>query len=217
MATAQRTSHVTPRQAFNLLRPRKGNLGAFARPPEINTASDKEGSLSSAAVGMWLTRVVGAATVSFAAAVLVAISMGWGRDPAPGPWTALATEGEMSAAQEDTHAKYAEALTKGVDLVQKAISAHRVILFMKGVPKAPLCGYSAGVVDILNCYPDVKWVACDVLQDPMIREAVKHVGNWDTLPQLYVDGALIGGFDVVGDLHGRHELRDILKGPEDAE
>uniref|UniRef100_A0A7S1J9H9 Glutaredoxin domain-containing protein n=1 Tax=Eutreptiella gymnastica TaxID=73025 RepID=A0A7S1J9H9_9EUGL len=115
-----------------------------------------------------------------------------------------------TSSEEPANDDYEKALEKGMALCQQAIKEHPVILFMKGVPTAPQCGFSAGTVEILNKYPSVKWVACNVFQDPMIREGIKRVGSWPTIPQLYVNGELIGGYDIVKEMHETGELKELL-------
>lgn len=121
-------------------------------------------------------------------------------------WAMASSAAELGMSEEE----FEDALKKGMALVQSAINDHKVILFMKGVPTAPQCGFSAGTVEILNQYPETKWVACNVFQDPMIREGVKRVGQWPTIPQLYVDGELIGGYDIVSEMHKSGELKACL-------
>lgn len=136
----------------------------------------------------------------------------WGlRKASPVPpnastWAMASTVEEMAEADP----RLAQALAKAKGMVSKAIADHPVIVFMKGVPSQPQCGYSAGLVEVMNSYPSVKWVSCNVLQDDMIREAVKIVGDWPTLPQLYVNGELIGGYDIVTDMHKTGELKGVL-------
>eukprot|EP00667_Euglena_gracilis_P018669 EG_transcript_19863 len=218
---------TVPRAALPLAGPRAGVPAALGHgvravhPATVVAAvSDRVPLTPSAAPAaspapLGLAGTAAAAVAAFAAAWLAAdlLRRVSGRAAGPARWVALAAAGAEAAAAEDPQATYAAALAKAIGLVRKSIAEHRVILFMKGVPKNPQCGYSAGVVDILKAYPDVKWVACNVLQDAMVREAVKQVGDWPTLPQLYVDGDLIGGFDILSDLHGKGELGAILKGP----
>ena len=95
--------------------------------------------------------------------------------------------------------------------IQSMVDQHRVILFMKGNPDAPQCGFSSVVANILKD-SGVPFAAFDVLSDPSIREGIKVFGSWPTIPQLYVDGELIGGCDVVRDHFERGELEGSLKG-----
>ena len=95
--------------------------------------------------------------------------------------------------------------------IQQMVNQHRVILFMKGNPDAPQCGFSAVVANILKD-SGVPFAAFDVLSDPAIRQGIKEFGNWPTIPQLYVDGELIGGCDIVRDHYERGEIKEILAG-----
>ena len=91
------------------------------------------------------------------------------------------------------------------------VDQHRVILFMKGNPDVPQCGFSSVVANILKD-SGVPFAAFDVLADPAIRQGIKDFGNWPTIPQLYVDGELVGGCDIIRDHFERGELQDILAG-----
>jgi monothiol glutaredoxin len=96
------------------------------------------------------------------------------------------------------------------DAVAEAISEHRVILFMKGSPDAPGCGFSARTVAALQAL-DVPFAAVDVLPDPRIRQELSAISNWPTIPQLFVDGELIGGCDIVVEMYESGELADVLR------
>ena len=99
--------------------------------------------------------------------------------------------------------------------IQSMVDAHRVMLFMKGDPEAPQCGFSAVVANILKD-TGVPFASFNVLADPSIRQGIKEYGNWPTIPQLYVDGELIGGCDVVRDYYERGEIKAVLTGQSDA-
>ena len=93
--------------------------------------------------------------------------------------------------------------------IEAILAAHPVVLFMKGNPKAPQCGFSAKAAGILDgLVPDFGHV--DVLMDPEIREGIKEFGNWPTIPQLYVRGELLGGSDILGQMHDSGELHEAL-------
>jgi monothiol glutaredoxin len=96
------------------------------------------------------------------------------------------------------------------DAVTEAISEHRVILFMKGSPDAPGCGFSARTVAALQAL-DVPFAAIDVLPDPRIRQELSAISNWPTIPQLFVDGELIGGCDIVTEMYESGELAQVLE------
>ena len=95
--------------------------------------------------------------------------------------------------------------------IQKMVSENRVLLFMKGNPDAPQCGFSSVAANALK---DTQhpFASFDVLSDPSIRQGIKEFGNWPTIPQLYVDGELIGGCDVIRELYETGEIKDVLKG-----
>src|SRR3954451_17295953 len=93
--------------------------------------------------------------------------------------------------------------------IQKIIGEHKVALFMKGLPEAPRCGFSARVVGRLD-EAGVEVAAVDVLADPRIRQVLSAHSNWPTIPQLFVDGKLVGGCDIVEELAESGELPAIL-------
>jgi monothiol glutaredoxin len=96
------------------------------------------------------------------------------------------------------------------DAISEAISEHRVILFMKGSPDAPACGFSARTVAALQEL-DVPFAAVDVLPDPRIRQELSAISNWPTIPQLFVDGELVGGCDIVVEMYESGELAQVLQ------
>jgi len=89
------------------------------------------------------------------------------------------------------------------------VSANDVLLFMKGTPVFPQCGFSAMAVQILN-HVGVKFKAIDVLSDPEIREGIKTFSNWPTIPQLYVKGEFVGGADIMREMFEGGELKPFL-------
>ena len=94
--------------------------------------------------------------------------------------------------------------------IEHEISANDVVLFMKGTPVFPQCGFSAAVVQILT-HLGVKFKGIDVLADPSIRQGVKEFSNWPTVPQLYVKGEFIGGCDIVREMFESGELQEVLQ------
>ena len=93
--------------------------------------------------------------------------------------------------------------------IEQILATHPVVLFMKGSPKAPQCGFSAKAVGILDgLVPG--YAHFDVLLDPEIREGIKEFGDWPTIPQLYVGGELLGGSDIIGQMHDSGELNAAL-------
>jgi monothiol glutaredoxin len=95
------------------------------------------------------------------------------------------------------------------DAIQSAISENPVILFMKGTPEAPACGFSARTVGILKSL-DQRFAAVDILPDPRIRQELSELSNWPTIPQLFVDGELIGGCDILTEMYESGELAQAL-------
>ena len=95
------------------------------------------------------------------------------------------------------------------DQIIKDINSNPVILFMKGTKEMPMCGFSNSVVQILNHY-GIDYKDVNVLEDPMIRVKLSEHSNWPTIPQLFVDGELIGGADIATELHNNGQLLDIL-------
>ena len=93
--------------------------------------------------------------------------------------------------------------------IAEAIEVHPIVLFMKGSPSRPQCGFSAAVVQTLAHY-GVPFHAVDVLADPPVRQAIKTFSDWPTIPQLYVDGVFIGGCDIVLEMHQTGELAEAL-------
>jgi monothiol glutaredoxin len=96
------------------------------------------------------------------------------------------------------------------DAIAEAIAEHRVILFMKGSPEAPGCGFSARTVAALQAL-DVPFAAVDVLPDQRIRQELSAISNWPTIPQLFVGGDLIGGCDIVTEMYETGELAQVLQ------
>jgi monothiol glutaredoxin len=95
------------------------------------------------------------------------------------------------------------------DEIQKAISENRVILFMKGTPNQPACGFSARTVAVLESLGQ-PFAAVDILPDPRIRQELSALSNWPTIPQLFVDGELVGGADIVAEMYQSGELQETL-------
>ena len=93
--------------------------------------------------------------------------------------------------------------------IQKAISENHVILFMKGTPTQPACGFSARTVAVLESVGQ-PFAAVDILPDPRIRQELSALSNWPTIPQLFVDGELLGGADIVAEMYQSGELHEAL-------
>ena len=97
------------------------------------------------------------------------------------------------------------------DAIRSKIDAHEVMLFMKGTPQFPQCGFSAAVVQILD-YLGVQYGSENVLADDAIRQGIKEFSDWPTIPQLYVKGEFVGGCDIVREMFENGELRGYLEG-----
>ncbi len=95
------------------------------------------------------------------------------------------------------------------DQIQGEIDATDVVLFMKGSPMAPQCGFSAAVVQALTMM-GVKFKGVDVLSDMNVREGIKEFSNWPTIPQLYVKGEFVGGCDIVREMYETGELKKLF-------
>ena len=95
--------------------------------------------------------------------------------------------------------------------IQNEITTHRVMLYMKGAPEFPMCGFSAKVVEILKQL-NAEFGSADVLQDMELRQGIKDFSDWPTLPQLYVDGQFVGGCDIVMELFESGELQQLIQG-----
>jgi monothiol glutaredoxin len=95
------------------------------------------------------------------------------------------------------------------EAIQGAIAENPVLLFMKGNPEQPACGFSARTVGILQSL-DKPFAAVDILPDPRIRQELSAISGWPTIPQLFVDGELVGGCDIVSEMYESGELHQVL-------
>ena len=95
------------------------------------------------------------------------------------------------------------------DRIAADIASNDVVLFMKGTPVFPQCGFSAAVVQILSEL-GVKFKAVDVLKDPEVRDGIKTYSNWPTIPQLYVKGEFVGGCDIIREMYENDELKALF-------
>ncbi len=93
--------------------------------------------------------------------------------------------------------------------IENAIKSDDVVLFMKGTPVFPQCGFSSTVVQILS-YLGVKFSSVNVLDDMDVRQGIKDYSNWPTIPQLYVKGEFVGGCDIIREMFEEGELRDFF-------
>jgi len=102
------------------------------------------------------------------------------------------------------------AATPAQAFIAETVQHNPVVLFMKGVPEHPKCGFSALVVQILD-HMDVEFLGVDVLQDEELRQGIKAYTDWPTVPQLYVKGEFVGGSDIVREMFQAGELRPFLQ------
>jgi monothiol glutaredoxin len=98
------------------------------------------------------------------------------------------------------------------DVIKDQVTKNPVVLYMKGSPDFPQCGFSANVVGILRACGMEKFYSVNVLEDPEIRQGIKQYANWPTIPQLYVDGEFVGGSDILREMYENGELQKILAG-----
>lgn len=96
------------------------------------------------------------------------------------------------------------------DRIKKQLKTNKVVLYMKGTREFPQCGFSSRAVRLLEAC-DAQFVTVNVLDDSEIREGIKKYGDWPTIPQLYINGELIGGSDILQELHDRGELQKLIQ------
>ena len=94
--------------------------------------------------------------------------------------------------------------------IKQQVESHPIVLFMKGTPQFPQCGFSASVVEVLKSCGVQELHTVNVLEDAEIRQGIKDFANWPTIPQLYVKGQFVGGADIVREMHHSGELRKLL-------
>jgi monothiol glutaredoxin len=97
------------------------------------------------------------------------------------------------------------------DTISEQVSSNKVMLYMKGTPQFPQCGFSGKAVQILQAC-GTEFGSTDVLADPEIRQGIKDFSNWPTVPQLYVDGQFIGGCDIMIEMFENGELQKVISG-----
>ena len=100
--------------------------------------------------------------------------------------------------------------TPAIEQIKKDIAENDVVLFMKGTPMAPMCGFSAAVVQVLT-HSGVKFKGINVLADNDVRQGIKDFSNWPTIPQLYVKGEFVGGCDIVREMAEAGELQTLFQ------
>ena len=96
------------------------------------------------------------------------------------------------------------------DKIREQVKGHRVVLYMKGTPQFPQCGFSATATEILKRCGVSDFYSVNVLEDADIRQGIKEYANWPTIPQLYVDGEFVGGCDIMREMYANGELQQAL-------
>lgn len=129
----------------------------------------------------------------------------------------FASDSTESTDSKDSHSDFAPQKKKVVSdtdaalkLIDEHVKANSVMLYMKGTPSQPMCGFSARVVGVLT-EQGVDYGSVNVLDYPAIREGIKQYSQWPTVPQLYVQGEFVGGCDIVTEMHASGELKEMLK------
>ena len=95
--------------------------------------------------------------------------------------------------------------------IRHQVTANSVVLYMKGTPQSPQCGFSGATVQILKACGVENFAAVDVLADPEIRDGIKSYANWPTIPQLYIKGEFVGGSDIIREMFQQGELQKLLR------
>ena len=98
------------------------------------------------------------------------------------------------------------------DVIKDQVSKNRVVLYMKGSPDFPQCGFSANAVGMLRACGVEDFYSVNVLEDPDVRQGIKQFANWPTIPQLYVNGEFVGGSDILVEMYQNGELQKLLSG-----
>ena len=96
------------------------------------------------------------------------------------------------------------------DTIRETVTSHPVVLYMKGSPQMPQCGFSATATQLLKMSGASEIFTVDVLKDPDIREGIKQFANWPTIPQLYVNGEFVGGCDIMREMYQSGELQKLI-------
>jgi monothiol glutaredoxin len=101
-------------------------------------------------------------------------------------------------------------MSDALQRIDQLVKSNAVVLFMKGTPQFPQCGFSGRAVQILKACGVTSFASCNVLEDEDIRQGVKDYANWPTIPQLYIHGEFVGGSDIMAEMYESGELRDML-------
>jgi monothiol glutaredoxin len=99
-----------------------------------------------------------------------------------------------------------------LERIKQQVTGNPVVLYMKGTPQFPQCGFSANAVQILNACGVKELFTVNVLEEPEIRQGIKEYANWPTIPQLYVNGEFVGGSDIMREMYQSGELQKVLTG-----
>ena len=97
------------------------------------------------------------------------------------------------------------------DVIKEQVTKNRVVLYMKGSPDFPQCGFSANAVQILRACGASEIFTVNVLENPEIRQGIKDYANWPTIPQLYINGEFVGGSDIMAEMYKNGELKKLLE------
>ena len=97
------------------------------------------------------------------------------------------------------------------EVIRQQVTNNPVVLYMKGTPQAPQCGFSAAAIQALSACGVKSLLAVDVLENPDIRQGIKQYANWPTIPQLYVNGEFVGGSDILREMYQSGELQQLLE------
>ena len=96
------------------------------------------------------------------------------------------------------------------DTIKQQVTGNKVVLYMKGTPQFPQCGFSSNAANILKACGVTEYLSVNVLADPEIRQGIKEYSSWPTIPQLYVNGEFVGGSDIMTEMYQKGELQKML-------
>lgn len=128
-----------------------------------------------------------------------------------GDYVINSTVSTSSEQQQQTDDVNDTSTTSLNDKLKQLLNRHRIMLFMKGIPSSPQCGFSRQIVEILDSF-NVSYDAFNILEDEEVRQGLKEYSDWPTYPQLYVEGDLVGGLDIVQEMEDSGDLKDLLAG-----
>lgn len=94
--------------------------------------------------------------------------------------------------------------------IAEQVKTNKIIVYMKGTPSFPMCGFSAATVQVLDSY-NVPYESVNVLENPAIRDGIKSYSSWPTVPQVYINGEFVGGCDIVREMHASGELEPLIR------